>query len=354
LTELLAFVNIERVQNMSNPNKSFYPADKKLRIVIPGGSGQVGDGLARHFHGLGHSVTVLSRGPKSAAVWQVLPWNGRDLGSWIEAVNGADVVINLAGRNVNCRYTPANRREILDSRILSTRAIGQAVAQAAKPPALWMNASTATIYRHALDRAMDESTGELGGQETGAPSTWRFSIDVATKWEAEFFSAATPGTRKIALRSAMTMSPDPGGIFDTLLRLVRTGLGGKAASGKQFISWIHENDFCSAIDFLIQHKSLDGYINICSPCPLPNQDFMQILRQAWGTRLGLPATQWMLEIGAAVLRTETELILKSRRVVPHRLLEAGFAFKFAEWPAAANDLVQRWRLNHARARSVTT
>jgi uncharacterized protein (TIGR01777 family) len=316
--------------------------DQKLRIVIPGGSGQVGNVLARHFHDLGHSVTVLSRHPQTSP-WQVLSWNGRDLGSWAQAVDGADIVINLAGRSVNCRYTPANRGEILESRILSTRVVGQAIAQAAKPPALWMNASTATIYRHALDCDMDESTGELGGHEPDAPSTWRFSIDVATKWEQEFFSAATPCTRKIALRSAMTMGPDPDGIFDTLLHLVRAGLGGKTGSGKQFVSWIHEIDFVRAIDFLIDHQSLDGCINICSPCPLPNQEFMRALRNAWGTRIGLPSTRWMLELGAIFLRTETELILKSRRVVPQRLLEAGFKFNFAEWPSSACDLVQRWR-----------
>ena len=318
---------------------------RKLRIVIPGGSGQVGTVLARHFHGQGNLVTVLSRLPMSAP-WQVLPWNGRDLGSWTQSIDDADIVINLAGRNVNCRYTPENRSEIIESRVLSTRAVGQAIALAANPPALWMNASTATIYRHALDRPMDESTGELGGQESGVPSAWKFSIDVATSWEREFFAAATPGTRKIALRSAMTMSPDRGGIFDTLLNLVRAGLGGKAASGEQFISWIHEDDFVRAIDFLIEHQTLDGCINICSPLPLPNQEFMRDLREAWGTRLGLPATRWMLEIGAVFLRTETELILKSRRVVPRRLLDEGFQFNFAEWPIAASDLVKRWRSNH--------
>ena len=319
-----------------------------MRIVIPGGSGQVGNVLARHFHGQGHSVTVLSRRPEASS-WKVLPWNGRELGAWTNAIDGADIVINLAGRNVNCRYTPANRREIMDSRILSTRVVGQAIAQAAKPPALWMNASTATIYRHALDRAMDESTGELGGHEPDAPSTWSFSIDVATSWEREFFAADTPHTRKIALRSAMTMSPDRDGIFDTLLRLVRAGLGGKAASGKQFISWIHEADFVRAIDFLIDHQDLSGCINVCSPCPLPNQEFMRALRQAWGTSIGHPATRWMLELGAIFLRTETELILKSRRVAPQRLLEAGFKFNFADWPSAAGDLVHRWRSNHPRA-----
>ena len=323
-------------------------SNEKLRIVIPGGSGQVGNVLARHFHEQGHSVTVLSRHPKPAP-WQVLPWSGVGPGSWAHVIDGADIVINLAGRSVNCRYTAPNRREILESRILSTRVVGQAIAQATKPPALWMNASTATIYRHALDRAMDESTGELGGHEPDAPSTWRFSIDVATSWEREFFAADTPHTRKIALRSAMTMSPDRDGIFDTLLRLVRAGLGGKAASGKQFISWIHEADFVRAIDFLVDHQNLSGCINVCSPCPLPNQEFMRALRQAWGTSIGLPATRWMLELGAIFLGTETELILKSRRVAPQRLLEAGFKFNFADWPSAAGDLVHRWRSNHPRA-----
>lgn len=298
--------------------------------------------LARHFHGQGHLVTVLARQPKPAP-WQVLEWNGRTLGSWTAAVDGADVVINLAGRSVNCRYTEANRREIIDSRVLSTRVVGEAIAQSQKPPALWMNASTATIYRHALDRPMNESTGELGGNEPDAPETWRFSIDVAKAWEAEFFAANTPATRKIALRSSMIMGPDPEGIFDTLLRLVRLGLGGTAASGRQFISWIHEDDFIRALEFLIERQDMHGCINICSPNPLPNKEFMRCLRTAWGTRIGLPATQWMLALGAIFLRTETELILKSRRVVPESLLKAGFKFNFPEWPDAARNLVQQWR-----------
>jgi uncharacterized protein (TIGR01777 family) len=320
---------------------------RKLRIVIPGGSGQVGQVLVRHFHGQGHLVTVLSRQTKPAP-WQVVAWNGRDLGSWTEVIEGADVVINLAGRSVNCRYTPDNRREITDSRVLSTRVVGQAIAQAAKPPALWMNASTATIYRHALDRPMDEATGELGGTEAGAPLAWSFSIDVARKWEQEFFAAITPQTRKIALRSSVIMSPDRGGIFDTLLGLVRARMGGKAASGRQFVSWVHESDFVQAIDFLFAHEDMDGCINVCSPRPLPNEDFMRALRQAWGTDIGLPATRWMLGVGAILLLTETELVLKSRRVVPKRLLEAGFEFNYDDWPSAAADLVERWRANHAR------
>jgi uncharacterized protein (TIGR01777 family) len=255
----------------------------------------------------------------------------------------ADVLINLAGRSVDCRYTSANRREIMESRIQSTHVLGEALRRLADPPRLWLNASTATIYRHALDRPMDEMTGELGGNEPNAPSSWQFSIDVAKRWEETFFAISAPNTRKIALRSAMTMSPDHGGIFDVLLRLVRLGLGGASGSGEQFVSWIHEVDFVRAIDYLIASEEMAGCVNIASPGPLPNREFMKVLRESFGRRAGLSASAWMLELGAVFLRTETELILKSRRVVPGRLLGSGFQFRFPDWPSAARDLVHRWR-----------
>lgn len=297
--------------------------------------------LACYFHAKGDSVTVLSRKPRVEA-WPVIEWNGRDLGPWSETLDGADVIINLTGRNVDCRYTEANRRDIMDSRVCATQVIGKAIAQAAHPPRLWMNASTATIYRHALDRDMDEVTGELGGRERDAPAAWCFSIEVAKAWERAFFEAATPGTRKIALRSAITMSPDRGGVLDILLRLVRWGFGGASGTGKQFVSWVHEQDFIRALEFLMEHGEMDGCINIAAPHPLPNREFMQELRRTAGVRVGMPASRWMLEVGAFFLRTETELILKSRRVVARRLMEAGFAFVFAEWQPAVRDLVARW------------
>ena len=311
-----------------------------MKVVIPGGSGQVGQVLAAHFHGAGHAVTVLSRRPESAP-WRTFAWNGRDPGGWCGEVYGADVVINLAGRSVNCRYNQRNRRQILESRIRATEAVGRAIAEASHAPAIWMNASTATIYRHALDRSMDEATGELGGNEPDAPATWRFSIEVATCWERAFFTGTTPRTRRIALRSAMTMSPGRGGIFDTLLGLVRAGLGGTAASGEQFVSWIHYLDFIRAIEYLIAHAEFEGAVNVCAPNPLTNRDLMRILREAWGARFGLPASKWMLEVGAVLMQTETELILKSRRVVPGRMLSAGFQFQFPDWRGAARDLVGR-------------
>jgi uncharacterized protein (TIGR01777 family) len=312
------------------------------RIVIPGGSGQVGNILANHFHAKGDRVVVLAR-RRIVAPWRVVFWDGASLGSWVEELENADVLINLAGRSVDCRYNAANRKAIMESRTQPTALLGKAINQLARPPRIWMNASTATIYRHVFDRQMDEVTGELGGDETNAPSSWRFSIEVAKRWEESFFAARTPNTRKIALRSAMTMSPDRGSVFDMLLRLVRFGLGGASGTGAQFVSWIHEADFVSAIDFLIANEAIDGPLNLAAPGPLPNREFMSALREAWGTRVGLPSAKWMLEIGAIVLRTETELILKSRRVVPGRLVDAGFRFQFPEWPAAAQELVARWR-----------
>jgi uncharacterized protein (TIGR01777 family) len=313
-----------------------------MKIVIPGGSGQIGRILAREMLAEGHDVTVLSRQP-SGEPWRAIAWDGESLGPWMKEIDGSDVVINLAGRTVNCRYTEANRREIFESRVNSTRAIGAAIAEAACPPRLWLQASTATIYAHRFDAANDEATGQIGGQEPDAPRAWKFSIDVARAWEDALMQADTPRTRKLALRSAMTMSPDAGGIFETLLALVRRGLGGSAGDGKQFVSWIHFADFLRAIHWLIQHDEIEGVVNLAAPHPLPNADFMRTLRQMAGVPIGLPASRWMLEAGAVLMRTETELILKSRRVVPGRLLEQGFAFRYPEWEDAARDLMERWR-----------
>lgn len=313
-----------------------------MKVVIPGGSGQVGTVLARHFHANHHEVVVLSRTP-APAPWRVVPWGGETVGPWAAELDGADVVVNLAGRSVNCRYIAANRRAILDSRVTSTRAVGQAIAKAAQPPRVWLQASTATIYAHRYDAPNDEATGILGGNEPGAPDTWKFSIDVAAAWEAALAEADTPHTRKVALRSAMTMSPDRGGVFDVLLGLVRRRLGGRAGDGRQYVSWVHDRDFVRAVEWIIDHEELSGAVNVCAPHPLPNADFMRILREAWGVRLGLPAARWMVSLGAWALRTETELVLKSRRVVPGRLLAGGFSFDFPAWPEAARDLCRRWR-----------
>lgn len=313
-----------------------------MKIVIPGGSGQIGKVLARAFLRDGHDVTVLSRNPRDSAV-PTRVWDGAGLGPWAQALEGVDVVVNLAGRSVNCRYGTRNRRSIMDSRIDSTRVLGEAIAQCQDPPTIWLQASTATIYEHRFDAPNDEEDGIIGGNEPGAPDTWRFSIDVAASWERAFERAAVPSTRKIALRSAIVMSPDRGGAFDILLGLVRRGLGGRYGDGRQYVSWVHDADFVRALYWIVDHPDLPSPINIASPKPLPNADFMRELRQAWGISVGLPAARWMLEIGAFFLRTETELVLKSRRVVPKRLTDSGFTFNFPTWRQAAEDLCRRWR-----------
>ena len=314
-----------------------------MKVVIPGGSGQVGTVLARAFHEEGHDVVVLSRRP-AARPWRVVVWDGATRGDWQREIEGCDVVINLTGRSVNCRYTAANRAEILQSRVLSTRVVGQAIAAAARPPRVWLQASTATIYAHRYDDANDEYSGILGGNDSNAPDSWRFSIDVARAWECAFEEAVTERTRKIALRSAMTMGPDSGGVFDTLLGLARHGLGGSAGHGRQFMSWIHYEDFIAAVRWLIDRDDIEGAVNVAAPNPLPNAEFMRVLREACGVPFGLPANRCMLEIGAVLMRTETELILKSRRVVPARLLEHGFTFKYPYWRGAARDLCDQWRV----------
>lgn len=318
------------------------PAERPLRIVIPGGSGQVGRVLASYFSQRGHHVVVLTRGPHTAE-WQTVHWDAQSPGLWTQYLEGADVCINLAGRSVNCRYTPENRVDIYNSRIVSTQLIGKVIGSLANPPRLWLNASTATIYRHAVDRPMDEYTGELGGGEKGAPDTWNFSIHVAKDWETSLFKADTPHTRKIAMRSAITFSPATGNAFAVLSNLVRVGLGGTQGNGRQWVSWIHEEDFARAIEFLITREDLDGPVNLAAPNPEQNRDFMAILREAWDMPNGIPAPKPILEVAAFLMRTETELVLKSRRVAPTRLLEAGFHFNFPNWAHAAEDLVRKWR-----------
>lgn len=316
-----------------------------MKIVVPGGSGQVGGILARAFRARGDEVVVLSRGGAAdgAGDARVVAWDARTPGPWASEIDGADVVVNLAGRSVNCRYTPANLDAMMRSRVDSTRAVGLAIERAARPPQVWLQMSTATIYAHRFDAPNDEATGQIGGDEPDTPAYWKLSIDIARAWEQALRDANTPRTRRVALRTAMVMSPDRGGIFDVLLGLVRAGLGGPVAGGRQFVSWIHDADFVRVIDFLIARDDLDGAVNLAAPEPVPQRDFMAVLRAAWGRRIGLPATRWMAELGAFLLRTDTELLLKSRRVVPTRLLDAGFRFEHSSWPAAAQDLVDRWR-----------
>ena len=318
-----------------------------MKVVIPGGTGQVGGILRRALAAQGHDVVVLSR-----HLGQLEPgirhrqWDGRTLGDWVVEIDGADAVINLAGRTVSCRYTDENLKQMMDSRVESTHVVGQAIAQAQQPPKVWLQMSTATIYADRRDAANDEATGIIGGNEPGVPDYWEFSVRIARNWEAAQSEFVLSKTRRVALRSAMVMSPDRGGVFDVLLKLARLGLGGPVAGGGQYVSWIHDQDFIRAIDFLLARDDIKGPVNLAAPRPVPQRELMRSLRQAWGPwarGLGLPATAWMAEIGAWVMRSDTELLLKSRRVIPGRLLEAGFAFDYPEWHEATSDLVRRVR-----------
>lgn len=300
---------------------------------------------------------MLSRTPhlQASHPWRTLPWDGLTPGPWTTEIDRCDAVIHLSGRSVNCRYNQPNRQAIYDSRIKPTLLLGELISASPTPPQLWMNASTSTFYRHALDRPQDEFTGDVGDlpsergtrEPANLPETWSFSIDVASRWEQAFLSIPTPRTRKIRLRSSMVMSPDRGGVFSVLSTLARTGLGGAIGSGRQYVSWMHDLDYCRATDLLLTRPEIteetDGVVNMTAPEPLSNRDFMRALREAWHMPIGLPAAEWMIEIGTFLMRSESELVLKSRRVVPTLLLRHDFEFAFPTWPAAARDLVSRMR-----------
>ncbi|HVH13546.1 MAG TPA: TIGR01777 family oxidoreductase [Longimicrobium sp.] len=310
-----------------------------MKIVVPGGTGQIGRILVQALRSRGDEVVVLSRVPGREP--REVTWDGRTLGTWASEVDGADAVINLAGRSVNCRYHKANLTEMLASRIDSTRAVARAIEAASRPPRVWLQASTATIYAHRFDAPNDEATGIIGGNEPDVPGYWRFSIEIAEAWERELAAANTPHTRKVAMRMAIVMAPDADGTFGILHRLTRLGLGGAIAGGEQYMSWIHDRDLARAVLWLLEREDVEGAVNLAAPEPLPQREFMRALRAAAGVPIGLSATRWMVEIAAAVHRTDSELLLKSRRVTPARLLDAGFRFDFPAWPAAARDLVAR-------------
>jgi uncharacterized protein (TIGR01777 family) len=321
----------------------------QVKLILAGGTGQLGNVLARYFARDTNEVVVLSRSqkrpfPNSKVRW--VSWDGKTPGAWQREIENADVVINLAGRTVNCRYSRRNRDQILRSRIDSTRAIGEAISRSETSPKLWLQSSTATIYPHCFDRANDED-GIVGGGEKGVPKTWNFSVDVAKRWEQTALDFASAGSRLVLLRTAMVMSPDPGGVFDVLMGLTRRGLGGRNASGQQFVSWIHELDFVRSIEWICNHAGLSGPINICSPNPIPNSEFMRQLRIVAGVNFGLPASRWMLELGALLMKTETELVLKSRKVIPSRLLHSGFEFQYPTWKRATEELIVRWTANRS-------
>jgi hypothetical protein len=312
------------------------------KIVIAGGSGFLGCALAAHFQEAGYAITILTRSPKGASngVREVL-WDAHMVGDWAKELEKATAVINLVGRSVNCRYTERNRKLILESRIQATRVIGEAIAKCETPPPVWLNASTATIYKHNFGPAWGES-GKIGATPEAKDE---FSIQVAAAWERTLNEAPTPATRKVAMRAAMVLGTSKNSVFPVLLRLTRVGLGGKMSDGRQMVSWIHEKDFCRAVEWIIAHEQFSGAINIAAPNPVTNAEMMSVFREICGMPIGLPAAKWMLEFGALFLRTETELIIKSRCVGPRWLKESGFTFSFPFLRTALEDLLARRRLH---------
>ncbi len=309
-----------------------------MKLVLFGGAGHIGRALARNLDPDKYEIVVITRNPIET---NHVEWDCCTIGPWVSALEGADAVINLAGRRVHCRYNEANLREMMDSRVRSTEVIGDAIEACSIPPKVWLQSSTATIYQHTFGKANDEISGVIGGSEQGAPAVWNFSIEIAKRWEQALFDAKTPSTRRIALRSAIMMGVDRDSAFDIFSRLARLGIGGRLATGRQYVSWIHEVDFCRSIEFLLSHDELQGAINVASPNPLPQVEFAAGLRRAWGVPFGLPATPWMIALGAWALNGDSELVLKSRRVVPTVMTEAGFQFEFPVWADAAADLANR-------------
>ncbi len=296
------------------------------KLILVGGNGFLGRHLAAHFRAQDYQVVSISR----TGLGDVR-WDARTLGPWAQELEGADLLVNLAGRSVDCRYTAANRRAILASRTDSTRVLGAAVAACARPPQVWLNSSTATIYADTPGAAPanTEATGVVGEG---------FSVEIARAWEAAFNACPTPGTRKVMLRTAIVLGAD-GGALPVMARLARLGLCTPQGSGQQWISWLHVADFCRAVEFLAKVDNLSGPVNLCAPHPLRNGEFNALLARAVRPLLRLPQPRWLLEIGAFGLRTEAELLLKSRKVYPERLLAAGFRFEYEWCETAVGELL---------------
>ena len=299
------------------------------RMVIAGGSGFLGRALARYFEHR-YDVVVLSRTSRPVPGARVVEWDGCTMGAWSIELEGAAVLINLSGRSVNCRATRRNKREMMDSRVLATRVLGDVIAICDDPPPVWINAGTATIYRHSLERAYGED-GEIGATPGLGDG---FAIEIAMAWEQAFGEAARDGVRQIIQRTAMVMGNEAETVYDVLSGLARRGIGGRQGSGDQFVSWLHIDDYCRITDWMINTVEAEGVYNVCAPEPVTNAAMMAQFRKQVGATCGLPSPRWLLEVGAFFMRTETELILKSRNTVPRRLLAEGFEFQHSEFAAA--------------------
>ena len=299
------------------------------KMVIAAGTGFLGTLLIDFFKESYQEIIVLTRGKSEQKNnIEYVHWNANSLTDWEMVLENADVLINLAGKSVDCRYTPENKAAILSSRIDSTKVLNEAVLKCENPPKHFINSSTATIYRHSEDKQMDEYSGEIGDD---------FSMNIAKSWEKAFYDVEIDKTLKTAVRTSIVLGKN-GGAFIPLKRLTQLGFGGKNGNGNQFVSWIHELDFARAISFIIE-KRLEGNINVVSPKPQRNVDFMRELRKAVGIPFGIPISENMLKIGAKIIQTEPELVLKSRNVIPKRLTENGFTFEYHNLEKAFKNLL---------------
>ncbi|MBK5482212.1 TIGR01777 family oxidoreductase [Peribacillus sp. TH16] len=294
----------------------------KKKVVLAGGTGFVGKYFENHFMSLGYEVRIISRQSPH------ISWSNNE--GIRESIENSDMLINLAGKTVNCRYNAKNKEEILQSRTETTKILGNAIKQCENPPSLWINSSTATIYRHAEDNPMTEDDGIIGSG---------FSVHVAKEWERSFFEFQLPETRQIALRIAIVLGDD-GGVMTPYKNLVKFGLGGHQGSGNQKFSWIHIDDLFNIVLFLRKNEELSGVFNCSSSHPVTNRELMAHLRKAMNRKRGLPCPRAMLEMGAFFMRTETELILKSRWVIPERLVREGYEFKFDKLDAALQQILK--------------
>lgn len=300
------------------------------KIIIAGGTGFLGQSLANYFKDKVEEIIILTRKeyPSEQNIRYIF-WDGKSKGDWFYHLENADALINLTGRSVDCRYNEKNKAAILNSRIDSTEILGHAIRMCDNPPTVWLNSSTATIYRHSMDMEMNEETGEIGSG---------FSVGIAKAWERSFFNQVTPITRKVALRTAIVLGKN-GGALHPIVNLAKLGFGGKQGSGDQYFSWLHEEDFSRAIHFLINKKELEGVFNVVAPKPTTNKELMLNIRTLLKIPFGIPLPKWLLEVGAILIRTETELVLKSRRVIPKRLIDGGFSFKYESITKSLRHLV---------------
>lgn len=300
------------------------------KIVLAGGNGYLGGVLAKHFSPMAAEVIILARKPKRTQGNMVtVVWDATTIGDWCKVLENADLLVNLCGKNVNCRYTDKNKQEIIDSRVIPTTLLAEAIKGLTKAPKLWINTTSATIYRHAEDKPQDEANGDIG---------YGFSVEVCKAWEKAFFYTQTPSTRKVALRVGLVMGRHDG-VFPRLLNLIKFGLGGRQGDGTQYVSWVHEQDVALITEWLTTREEINGTLNCTAPEAIKNTDLMKLIRNAYGIPWGLPAPTWLLAIGAKIIGTETELILKSRWVKPQVLLDQGFQFQYATATAAVHDIL---------------